>query len=179
MANYEFTVVSNEFNTKNNEEVASVFEDLGFEEVYSRENFVFVGSEGQQAWSDDFCVVNEKATGKIIGDYYTYNSMYADLQEFLNSKISDITDEEFAKMSAEELEAKQPNTEDYEEVPLDDYIQDMLLDGEAFVLKEVGNEKLRYNIGCALIITKNKVEFIDLDNKIRDFLKAEGLEGAI
>lgn len=31
MANYEFTVVSNEFNTKNNEEVASVFEDLGFE----------------------------------------------------------------------------------------------------------------------------------------------------
>ena len=27
-----------------------------------------------------------------------------------------------------ELEEKQPNTEDYEEVPLDDYIQDMLLD---------------------------------------------------
>jgi hypothetical protein len=31
MADYEFTVVSNEFNTKNNEEVANVFEDLGLE----------------------------------------------------------------------------------------------------------------------------------------------------
>lgn len=162
MANYEFTVVSNGFNTKNNEEVASVFENLGFEEVYSRENYVFVGSYGQQAWSDDFCVVKEKATDKIIGAYDTYNSMYADLQDFLNNKVDEGADEG-----------------DYEEVPLDDYIQDMLLDGEAFVLKEVGNEKLRYNIGCALIITKNKVEFIDLDNKIRDFLKAEGLEGAI
>lgn len=175
MANYEFTVVSNEFKTKNNEEVANVFEDLGFEETYTNSNgYVFVGSYGESAWSDDDVVVREIGTGKVIGAYDTYNGMYEDLGSFLQSKSS-ISDEEFSKMSVEELEDTL-QVGNYEEVPLDEYLQEMLEDGQVFVLKEVGNEKLRYNTGCAVIIGKDFVEWIDLDRKIEEFVKSKGLE---
>ena len=161
MANYEFTVVSNEFSTKNNAEVAKVVLDLGFEETYNREDspYMFVGSYGEQAWSDDMLVIKEKATGKAIGAYDTYNSNYETLEEYLNDNIQ------------EEVKA-----EDYEEQPLDEYLQDMLEDKQVFVLKEVGNEKLRYNIGCAVIVGKDFVEFVDLDNKIKELVEAKGLE---
>ena len=157
MANYEFTVVSNEFKTKNNEEVSRVFQDLGFEESYvTSGGYVFVGSYGEGSYNDDMVVVKEKATGKVIGAYDTYNGEYSTLQEFLDSK---------------ELKG------DYEEVPLVDYLQDMLEDKEVFVLKEVGNEKLRYVCGCATIIGKDFTEFVNLDYEIEKILEAKGLEG--
>ena len=161
MANYEFTVVSNEFSTKDNAEVTKVFQDLGFEETYNREGspYMFVGSYGEQAWSDDMLVVKEKTTGKAVGAYDAYNSNYETLEEYLDDNI------------------QEGKVENFEEQPLDEYLQSMLEDKQVFVLKEVGNEKLRYNIGCAVIIGKDFVEWIDLDNKIRELVEGKGLLG--
>ena len=101
---------------------------------------------------------------------------FGPLQEFLDS-LPTIRNEDFNKMSVEDLEKNELKEEDYEEVPLVDYLQDMLEDKEVFVLKEVGNEKLRYVCGCATIIGKDFTEFVNLDYEIEKILEAKGLEG--
>ena len=175
MADYIFTVASNEFKTKNNMEVSQVFQDLGFEESYvTSGGYVFVGSYGEGSYNDDMVVVKEKATGKVIGAYDTYNGMFSSLQEFLDN-LPNIKDEDFNKMSVEDLEKNKLKEEDYSEIPLVDYLQDMLEDKEVFVLKEVGNEKLRYVGGCATIIGKDFTEFVNLDYEIEKILEAKGL----
>ena len=176
MADYIFTVASNEFKTKNNEEVSQVFQDLGFEESYvTSGGYVFVGSYGEGSLNDDMIVVKEKATGKVIGAYDTYNGMFSSLQEFLDN-LPTIEDEDFDEMSVEDWEKNRLKEEDYSEIPLVDYLQDMLEDKEVFVLKEVGNEKLRYVGGCATIIGKNFTEFVNLDYEIEKIVEAKGLE---
>lgn len=61
----------------------------------------------------------------------------------------------------------------YEGIPLTDSeefqteMQEILPDGEAFVLEEVGHEKLRYLSGVAYIITKHDNDCIDFDTFIR------------
>ena len=157
MADYIFTVISNEFSTKNNEEVAKVFQDLGFEESYAKDDYVFVGSYGEQSWSDDFYVVKEKATGKVIG---AYDGMYPELQG-LEDLVAD-------KLS---IDVNDVDTKDYEEILLRDYVQDMLLDNEAFVLQETGHEKLRYNSGWAIVITRSDIKSFDLCSMIDEYLR--------
>ena len=160
MANYEFTVISNQFKTKNNEEVRKVFEDLGFEETYiNSHDHLFIGSYSGASYNDDMVVVKEKATGKVIGAYDTCYSEYDSLYDFLTSA----------------LELSDVNEENYTEVSITEYMQDMLEDKEVFILREVWNEKLRYSIGCATIIGKDFVDFIDLDTKIREIVEARGL----
>ncbi len=61
----------------------------------------------------------------------------------------------------------------YEGIPLTDSeeflteMQEILPDGEAFVLEEVGHEKLRYLSNMAYVITKYDSACIDLDAFIR------------
>lgn len=50
-------------------------------------------------------------------------------------------------------------------------LQEILPDDEAFVLLEVGNEKLRYVTGYAIIITKNNIRSIDLTEVARNECK--------
>lgn len=50
-------------------------------------------------------------------------------------------------------------------------LQEILPENEAFVLLEVGNEKLRYVTGYATIITKNNIRFIDLTETARNECK--------
>ena len=162
MADYIFTTVSNCFRTKDNQEVARVFEDLGFEETYvTPNNDVFVGSYGEGAWSDDTYVVKNKE-GKVVGAYEAYNSQYGDMLELVSGKL-DIPYEEV-------------NEEDYHEISLEAYIQDMLLDNQAFILQETGHEKLRYNVGSAIIITKDDVKFFDIGCLVRDYLESKGIK---
>ena len=53
----------------------------------------------------------------------------------------------------------------------------MLLDGQAFVMTEAGNEKLRYNNGWAIIITKDETKCFDITRLIDNYLEDKGLLG--
>ena len=168
--NTETITKSRPFKTKNNEEVANVFLELGFEETWiSKEDKVVVASYNQQ-WNDFQYVVREKATGKVIGGFDSYGE-FSDTYEYLESEhgISFDTEEEY--------------TEKYEELELSEYVQSMLVDGESFVLKEVAHEGLRYNSGWAIVIHKanyNKqgfdVKTFDLDMLVDDYLEEKGLK---
>ena len=178
MADYIFTIISRPVKTKNNSEFVKVFQDLGFEESEVIGDTAFVGSYGEASWDDNsMLVVREKATGKVIGAYNSYCSDYSDLQEFLDDCVVTVSDEEFNTLSTEEIEARQPKEEDYEEIDIETYIKDMLLDGQAFVMTEAGNEKLRYNNGWGLVITKDETKCFDITRLIDNYLEDKGLLG--
>ena len=163
MADYIFTITSRGVKTKDNKEFAKVFEDLGFEETTISGDYVYVASYGEAYWDDNsLIVVREKATGKVIGAYNPYNNA-EDLYMYLEQEGIKIPEDK----SEEDL---------YEEVDIVDYVQSMLIDGQAFVLTEAGNEKLRYNNGWALIISKNNVVSYDINLLVEKYLEDNNLE---
>lgn len=160
MADYIFTILSRPVKTKDNSEFVRVFQGLGFKESQVIGDTAFVGSYGEAHWDDDsMIVVKETATGKVIGGYNTYGG-YETLEEFLEGH--DIPKE---------------TVEDYEEIDIETYIKSMLLDGQAFVMTEAGNEKLRYNNGWAIIITKDETKCFDITRLVDTFLEDKGLLG--
>ena len=164
MADYVFTITSRSVKTKDNAEFVKVFQDLGFEESCIIDDCAFVGSYGEAYWDDDsMIVVREKATGKVIGAYNPYCNA-EDLDMYLNQESISLPED----TEAEDL---------YEEIDIETYIKSMLLDGEAFVLTEAGNEKLRYNNGWAIIITKDETKCFDITRLIDTFLEDKGLLG--
>jgi hypothetical protein len=46
-----------------------------------------------------------------------------------------------------------------------DALQELLVDGDAIIVTEVGSEKMRYLLGCCLVITKNDMQHVDLGAK--------------
>lgn len=164
MADYIFTIISRPVKTKNNDEFVKVFLDLGFEESQVIGDTAFVGSYGEAYWDDDsMIVVKEKATGKVIGGYNPYCNA-EDLDMYLNQEGIELPEGK----EAEDL---------YEEIDIETYIKSMLLDGQAFVMTEAGNEKLRYNNGWAIIITKDETKCFDITRLIDTFLEGKGLLG--
>ena len=160
MADYVFTILSRPVKTKNNDEFVKVFLGLGFEESQVIGDTAWVGSYGEAYWDDDsMIVVKEKATGNVIGGYNTYGG-YETLEAFLEGH--DIPKEA---------------VESYEEIDIETYIKSMLLDGQAFIITEAGNEKLRYNNGWGLIITKDDVVSYDINLLIDKYLEDKGLLG--
>ena len=164
MADYIFTITSRLVKTKDNAEFVKVFQDLGFEESQVIGDTAFVGSYGEAYWDDDsMIVVREKATGKVIGAYNPYCNA-EDLDMYLNQESIDLPED----TEAEDL---------YEEIDIETYIKSMLLDGQAFVLTEAGNEKLRYNNGWAIIITKDETKCFDITMLVDNYLQDKGLLG--
>lgn len=161
MADYIFTVTSRPVQTKDNAEFVRVFQDLGFEEsevLY--DGSAYVGSYGQAYWDDDsMIVVFDKRTDKVVGAFNSYSNVEGTLEEYLN------------QMGIED------DINNFEEVTAEAYVQSMLLDGQAFVLTEAGNEKLRYNNGWALIISKNEVKCFDISRLVDMFLEEKCLLG--
>lgn len=144
MANYESTLISNEFKTKNNEEVLKVLLDLGLEETYITSNEkVSIASYGQ-SMDDSMNVIIDKETEKAVTAYtdYTYENL----------------DPEILKTLEDE------NINKYKEVSIYDYLKDMLLEGETIQIKETGNEKLRYNGAYGLVITQKSYQWFNLDD---------------
>ena len=159
MADYIFTITSRLVKTKDNAEFVKVFQDLGFEESQVIEDCAFVGSYGEAYWDDDsMIVVREKATGKALGSFNSYNGI-DNIALYLESHGVSKEDED-----------------KYEEVDIETYIKSMLLDGEAFVLSEAGNEKLRYNNGWAIIITKDETKCFDITMLINNYLQDKGVK---
>lgn len=61
-------------------------------------------------------------------------------------------------------------TEDFEYDDFIKLIQNHIYDDEIVVIKSIGNEKLRYLTADATIVSKEKVEYIDLGKIIKDKL---------
>ena len=163
MADYIFTITSRPLKTKDNAEFVRVFQDLGFEESEVLGDYAFVGSYGNGYWDENsMVVVREKATGKVIGAYNIYGSC-EDIEEYLNSEGIELPEGK----EVEDL---------YEEVDIEAYIKSMLLDGQALVLTEAGNEKLRYVNGWALIISKEETTCFDINMMTDRYLQDNGLE---
>lgn len=157
MADYIFTILSRPVKTKNNDEFVKVFLDLGFEESQVIGDTAFVGSYGEAYWDDDsMIVVRGVDTKRVIGAYNPYNG-YDSLEDYL-------------------IDNNLP-TNLYEEIDIETYIKDMLLDGQAFVMTEAGNEKLRYNNGWAIVITKDETKSFDVTRLVDTFLEDKGLLG--
>ena len=64
-----------------------------------------------------------------------------------------------------------------DEVQVDTFklIQKHLVDGESVLIECVGHEKLRYVSGYALILTKHREVFLDMEDEIKKKAVAEGL----
>lgn len=164
MADYIFTITSRPVKTKDNKEFVKVFQDLGFEESEVIGDTAYVGSYGEAYWDDDsMIVVREKATGKAVGGYNAYTNT-EDLEMFLEYGCIDLPE----GVKTEDL---------YEEIDIETYIKSMLLDGQAFILTEAGHEKLRYNNGWAIIITKDETKCFDITRLVDTFLEDKGLIG--
>ena len=164
MADYIFTITSRPVKTKDNKEFVRIFQQLGFEESEVLGDTAFVGSYGEAYWDDDsMIVVQEIANGKIIGAYNPYCNVEC-LEEFLNIEGIKLPE----NTEAEDL---------YEEIDIETYIKSMLLDGQAFILTEAGNEKLRYNNGWAIVITKDETKCFDITRLIDTYLEDKNLLG--
>lgn len=157
MANYEFTVISNYFEVKNPQEVVEVLSRLGYEESCCNisNNTVCLASY-ENCWSDEHRVVIDKATKKMVAVINDYDLDYFKLDD--------------AWISEMELTYK---IDDLKDISITEYIQHQLVPNSYFAVKEVGNEKLRYNIGYAEIITKNNVKWFNLDRLIEIYIAEE------
>ena len=148
MANFEFTSISNVFKTKDNKQVIEVFQNLGFEETYETGNGVFIGSYNQQMLDDSMHVVLDK-DDNVVATYDDYT--FENLDDEVQNKLLDDNDKTYSVLTAEE------------------YLQNMLLDGEVITYKEVGHEKLRYNSAFGLVISKYEIKAFSLDKLIEDY----------
>ena len=52
-----------------------------------------------------------------------------------------------------------------------DALQDILPDGEAVILTEVGNEKLNYLVGCSTVITNADIKVVNIQDKAIDLAR--------
>ncbi len=157
MANYEFTVISNYFKVKNPQEVVEVLSKLGYEESCNISNNAVCLASYETCWSDEHRVVIDKATKKMVAvinecdlDYFELDDAWISEMELIEYKLDDLKD-----------------------VSVTEYIQHQLVPNSYFAVKEVGNEKLRYNIGYAEVITKNNVKWFNLDRLIETYITEE------
>ena len=170
MADYEFVVASNSFNIKE-ESISNMRRALLMydESHVSDKGEAFIGSYDMNL-SDTINVVIDKRTGKVIGSYETD---YLSLEDCIEENGYTIEEglEELSIPSGEEY-----SVEDFTEVPLIEFIQENLLEGEYVFIKEVGHEKLRYVGACGLLITKKSKQWISLDRAAEELLEKEGLK---
>ena len=163
MADYLFVVCSDSFQVKEEaiegmRTALSYFEES---EVDSKGN-CFIGSYGEQCYTDDLKVVIDKRTNKVLG---TYDSGYWSLEDFIEENGANI-EEALAENNI--VDTKETyDIEDFQELDFADFIQQNLAEGEHVFIKEVGHEKLRYACGCGFLITKDKQVWIDLE-QIKD-----------
>ena len=154
MANYEFTVISNDFKVKNPKEVCGVFEGLGYEySTYTNDSVALASYE--TCWDTDHVVLMDKKDKRVLNTVLSCDIDFFDLQEWLEDTL---LDDEYT-------------CDDIEQVSISDYIQYQLLDDSYCAIKEVGNEKLRYNIGVADVITKRGNKFFNLDSLVEKYIK--------
>lgn len=165
MANYISVIVSNDFKVKT-DEIENVRRAISFfEESYvTDEGEAFIGSY-ENMLSDDILVVIDKRTNKVLTSYDSCNYDLSDVVEENGSFIEDCLGE--ASIVSED----EYDINDFEEIDFCKYIQSVLADDSYAFIKEVGHEKLRYAVGCGVLITKDINKWLDLDRIANDMVK--------
>ena len=87
---------------------------------------------------------------------------------FFEQKHDD--NERFAVISYDGLITTDENDEDFEYDDFIKLIQNHICDDEIVVVKSIGNEKLRYLTADVSIVSKEKIEYIDFKQIIKDKL---------
>lgn len=157
MANYESVVISNYFRVKNPQKVVGVFKSLGYEESYfdTNDNTVILASY-EQCWDSEHAVIVRKDNMQVVGTVQSCDYDFFDLDEYLED-----LDLFYIK-------------DNVKIISLCEYIQYQLLDKNTyFAVKETGNEKLRYNVAHAEVITKNSMKWFNLDTLIIEYVEEE------
>ena len=142
--NCDIITLSNSFRVRDNNEAQKVFEDLGFNTEIDCDDKLIIFAE-DISWADSMIAILDKNTNKYVGGY---DSSYCEANEFVP-----------------EVD-KEP--ERYEEVELETFIKDILVNNEVFVLKENWNEGFRYSGAWAIMISKDEIRSINLDTFIQD-----------
>lgn len=169
MANYEFCVCSDTFKIKeeNRENVQRAISYFEESEVDSKGN-AFIGSY-EQTLSDDLLVLIDKRTNKVI---CTFDDGYSSIEDAIE-EYCDVIEEDLKKANIPSNFDEAYDVEDFDTVPFAEYIQSVLVDGDYALIKEVGHEKLRYAVGCGLLITKKSIKWIDIDSIAMQYIEEE------
>lgn len=169
MANYVSVVVSNDFKVKE-DSIDNVRRAISyFEESYVSEiGDTFIGSY-ENMLSDSILVVIDKRTNKVLASYDSDNYDISDVIEENGSYIEDNLEK--ANIVSED----EYDINDFEEIDFCKYIQSVLEDDSYAFIKEVGHEKLRYAVGCGVLITKDTIKWLDLDNIANCIVKGEAV----
>ena len=171
MANYEFCVCSDTFTVKQ-EDIENVRRAIGYfeeSEIDSKGN-AFIGSY-EQTLSDDLLVLIDNRTNKVI---CTFDDGYISIEDAIEENC-DTIEEDLKKANIPSNFDEPYSTEDFRTIPFAEYIQSVLIDKEYVLIKEVGHEKLRYAVGCGLLITQKSIKWIDLYNIAMEIVEKENL----
>lgn len=167
MATYQFIVLSNEFKVKKSE-IENVRNALScFGDSFVNEQGETYIASYEQTLSDDIRVLFDKRTKKVICSYDCSCWDKRDMIEENGYLIEDYLKQ--ANIPSEE----EYDEEDFEELDFAEYMQSVLEDKEYILIKETGHEKLRYSVGCGILITKNTIKWIDIDSIAREIIDKE------
>lgn len=146
--NCEQVVLSRPFRVRNTDEARKVFEMLGFEvEIYCNDEVVIFSEDTY--WDDDAVAILDTKIDKYVGGY---NTAYQEAGEVFPDFEHDSTR--------------------YEEVELEKFVKDIIVDNEVFVLTETYNGGFRYNGPWSIMISKFDTRSVNLDELINDNVKS-------
>lgn len=146
--NGEQIVLSRPFRVKDTDEARKVFEMLGFEVEIDCDDKVVIFSENSY-WDDDAVAILDTKTGKYVGGY---NTAYQEAGEVFPEFEHDSTR--------------------YEDVELEKFVKDIIVDYEVFVLTETYNEGFRYNGAWSIMISQFDTRSVNLDEIIDNNVKS-------
>lgn len=141
------TLFSYPFKTKNNKQVARVFETLGFDNVEIQEDGISLKSSKSFIMDDGQYVIKDKKNKRLMGAYDNWD--YPSIKDYLD------------EVHNKKYKSDEKALEDYDVISLIDYLQDMLKEGE--VLAYLETETSYYNNNAyATIISKTDKRVFDL-----------------
>lgn len=149
MANYEYSVGANKYaKVKNVDEVFTVFGALGYDEVYTQDNSVFIGSYSTNLNDDDEVII-DKETNRVVAVRQYYADRVCDLDGI---EVDDVFDDE----------------DKYRVVSSMEYLQEQLEDDEIVAIVEAGAEKLRYVCAYVVVVSKEGIFWQSTNGFIED-----------
>lgn len=113
---------------------------------------------------------------KVTSNFFKVKDSKAFVKELKENEIESFFEQKydesdkFAVASYGSLFTTDENDNDFEYDDFINLIQKHICDDEIVVVKGIGNEKLRYLTADACIITKEKTEYIDFTNIIKNKL---------
>lgn len=154
--NGEQIVLSRPFRVRNTDEARRVFEMLGFEVEIDCDDKVVIFSENSY-WDDDAVAILDTKIDKYVGGYST---AYQEIGEVFPDFEHDPTR--------------------YEEVELEKFVKDIIVDYEVFVLTETYNEGFRYNGAWSIMISNFDTRSVNLneiiDNNVKSMIEGEKMD---